>query len=46
MIKKIAKKIKEEVLAKAKAEEKVSVLVDQYGISDRTIYTWLRQNTG
>lgn len=46
MIKKIAKEIKEEVLAKAKAGEKVSVLADQYGISDRTIYAWLRQNTG
>jgi len=46
MIKKIAKEIKEEVLAKAKAGEKVSALADQYGISDRTIYAWLRQNTG
>lgn len=46
MIKKIAKEIKEEVLAKAKAGEKVSALADQYGISDRTIYGWLRQNTG
>jgi len=46
MIKKIAKEIKEEVLAKARAGEKVSALADQYGISDRTIYAWLRQNTG
>ena len=46
MIKKIAKEIKEEVLAKAKAGEKVRSLADQYGISDRTIYGWLRQNTG
>jgi len=46
MIKKIAKEIKEEVLAKAKAGEKVSALAEQYGISDRTIYAWLRQNTG
>ncbi|OGD54817.1 hypothetical protein A3J78_00735 [Candidatus Beckwithbacteria bacterium RBG_13_35_6] len=46
MIKKIAKEIKEEVLAKARAGEKVSVLADQYGISDRTIYAWLRQTTG
>jgi len=46
MIKKIAKEIKEEVLAKAKAGERVRGLADQYGISDRTIYGWLRQNTG
>jgi len=46
MIKRIAKEIKDEVLAKAKAGEKVRSLADQYGISDRTIYGWLRQNTG
>lgn len=46
MIKKIAKEIKEEILVKAKAGEKVATLADQYGISDRTIYAWLRQNTG
>lgn len=46
MIKKIAKEIKEEVLAKAKAGERVRALADQYGISDRTIYGWLRQTTG
>jgi transposase-like protein len=46
MVKKIAKEIKEEVSAKARAGEKVRELADQYGISDRTIYAWLRQNTG
>jgi transposase-like protein len=46
MIKKIAKEIKDEVLAKARAGEKVKSLADQYGISDRTIYGWLRQSTG
>lgn len=46
MIKKIAKEIKDEVMAKARAGEKVRSLADQYGISDRTIYCWLRQNTG
>lgn len=46
MIKKIAKEIKEEVLAKARAGEKVLALAEQYGISDRTVYAWLRQNTG
>lgn len=38
----IAPEIKAEVLAKAKTGEKVSVLASQYGISIKTIYTWLR----
>lgn len=42
----IPKEIKDEVLAKAKSGERVSQLADQYGISDKTIYTWLRMDTG
>ncbi len=42
----IPKEIKDEVLAKAKAGEKVSALANQYGISIKTIYTWLRAGTG
>jgi len=42
----ISKEIKNEVLTKARAGEKVATLADQYGISDKTIYTWLRQDTG
>jgi len=42
----IPKEIKDEVLAKAKAGEKVSALANQYGISIKTIYTWLRADTG
>lgn len=38
----IAKEIKDEVLAKAKTGEKISALANQYGISIKTIYTWLR----
>lgn len=34
--------IKQEVLAKAKSGERVAILASQYGISDKTIYTWLR----
>lgn len=44
--KKISKEIKNEVLAKARAGEKVAELANQYGISDKSIYTWLRQDTG
>ncbi len=42
----IPAEIKAEVLAKAKSGEKVSALSSQYGISDKTIYTWLRIDTG
>ena len=42
----IPKEIKNEVLAKAKSGERVSQLASQYGISDKTIYTWLRMDTG
>lgn len=38
--------IKNEVLAKAKSGERVAVLASQYGISDKTIYTWLRLDSG
>lgn len=41
----IAPEIKAEVLAKVKAGERVALLASQYGISDKTIYTWLRQDT-
>ena len=41
----IPAEIKTEVLAKVKAGERVMVLANQYGISDKTICTWLRQST-
>jgi transposase len=41
----ISKEIREEVLAKAKTGEKVLDLASQYGISIKTIYTWLRLDT-
>ncbi|PIR79368.1 MAG: hypothetical protein COU26_01390 [Candidatus Levybacteria bacterium CG10_big_fil_rev_8_21_14_0_10_36_30] len=41
----IAPEIKTEVLRKVKSGEKVTVVASQYGISDKTIYTWLRQDT-
>ena len=42
----ISKEIKNEVMSKVRAGEKVLALANQYGISDKTIYTWLRQDTG
>lgn len=36
----IAKKVKEKILDKVKKGEKVFQLAEQYGVSDRTIYSW------
>ena len=38
----IAKEVKEEILEKVKKGEKVVQLAEQYGVSDRTIYAWLK----
>ena len=38
----IAKEVKEEILGRIKAGEKVKEVSSQYGLSDRTIYAWLR----
>ena len=46
MIKRIPKEIKDEVLIKAKAGERVALLANQYGISVKTIYGWLRKDAG
>jgi len=35
-----------EILAKARLGEKVAELAKQYGISDRTVYAWLHQDSG
>lgn len=42
----IAKEIKEEILEKVKAGGKVMDLAKQYGVSDKSIYVWLRQDSG
>ena len=42
----ITKEIKEEVLAKVKAGEKVLALAEQYGISTNSIYTWIAKEAG
>lgn len=42
----IPKEIKQEILGKVKAGDKVMDLAKQYGVSDKTIYYWLRQSTG
>jgi predicted site-specific integrase-resolvase len=42
MFKKIPSKIKEEILLKVKNGLTVNAAAEQYGISPKTIYTWLR----
>ena len=38
----ISREIKEEILGKVKAGESVKSLSGQYGVSDRSIYAWLK----
>lgn len=38
----IAKEVKDEILGRIKNGEKVGDVAGQYGLSDRTIYAWLR----
>jgi len=38
----IAGEVKAEILIKVKAGEKVAALSEQYGVSAKTIYNWLR----
>ena len=38
----IAKEVKEEILGKVKAGESVIELGKKYGISEKTIYNWLK----
>jgi len=42
----LPKEIKTEILAKVKGGEKVVDLANQFGVSDKSIYTWLHQETG
>lgn len=44
MFKKVPIKIKEEILLKVKNGNSVADTANQYGISPKTIYGWLRNN--
>lgn len=39
----VAVEVKNEILEKVKKGEKVVDVAKQYGVSDKTIYTWLRR---
>ncbi len=46
MSRRIAKEIKEEIIGKVRAGERVVDLAEQYAVSTKTIYGWLRQDSG
>jgi Transposase. len=46
MRRRIAKEIKEEIIGKIRSGERVVDLAAQYAVSSKTIYGWLRQDTG
>ncbi|QPC82043.1 transposase [Phototrophicus methaneseepsis] len=46
MSRRIAKEIKEEILSKVQSGERVADLAKQYGVSTKSIYGWLRQDSG
>ena len=46
MSRRIAKAIKEEIIGKVRAGERVVDLAEQYAVSTKTIYGWLRQDSG
>lgn len=41
----IAKEVKDEILLRIKSGEKVVAVSKQYGISEKTVYYWLRSGT-
>ena len=46
MRRRIAKEIKEKIIGKIQSGERVVDLAAQYAVSSKTIYGWLRQDTG
>ena len=46
MARRVSKEVKEEILSKVKAGEGVVDLASQEGVSTKSIYRWLRQDTG
>ena len=46
MSRQIAKAIKEEIIGKVRAGERVVDLAEQYAVNTKTIYGWLRQDSG
>lgn len=45
-VSKVSRETKQEIMGKVRSGEKVALLAKQYGLSDKTIYGWLRADTG
>lgn len=41
----ISKEVKDEILSKVKSGERVITISKQYGVSEKTVYNWLRLGT-
>ena len=46
MGRRVSKEIREEIISKVQSGEKVADLAEQYAVSTKTIYGWLRQDSG
>ncbi len=46
MSRRVPKEIKEEIISKVQTGGRVAELAEQYAVSAKTIYAWLRQDTG
>ena len=46
MSKRVAKELREEIIHKVQGGERVTELAEQYALSTKTIYGWLRQDSG
>lgn len=46
MGRRVKKEIREEILSKVQAGKRVTDLAEQYAVSTKTIYGWLRQDSG
>lgn len=46
MGRRVSKEIREEIISKVQAGETVAELATQYAVSSKTIYGWLRQDSG
>lgn len=46
MGRRISKEIREEIVSKVQGGERVADLAEQYAVSTKTIYGWLRQDSG
>ena len=42
----VSKEIREKIINKVQAGERVADLAEQYAVSTKTIYGWLRQDSG